>query len=119
MVEVFILACLKCGATLADGQSFCENCRRDMAQYPVKPDTVVHIIPRPAEPEEKKHAGKEERAKKEPHAYLRSTIRWLTVTVGIMTIVICALAAILLETLQAPEEPNTIGKNYTVIESDR
>ena len=115
MVEVFILACLKCGRELAEGQSFCEECRQGMAQYPVKPDTPVCIIPRPKEPTEKKTPRKDKQADKALHAHLRSAIRWLIFTVGVLTIIVCLLAGLLFEKLGEPADPNVIGRNYTVI----
>ena len=114
MVEVFILACLKCGRELSQGQSFCDSCRQEMAQHPIKPDTPVHIIPRPAEPVEKKTGRKEQPSEKAQHAHLHSAIKWLVVAVGILTMVSCLLAALLLNSMQEPPEPD-IGRNYTVI----
>ena len=113
------MACLKCGRPLSEGQSFCDSCRQVMAQYPVKPDTVVHIIPRPAVTEEKKNTRKEMSAEKDLHIHLKSTIRWLLFTVGALTILVCLLAVNLLNTLQEPpENPGVIGQNYTVVEND-
>ncbi len=111
------MACLKCGRELAEGQSFCNGCREDMAQHPVKPDTPVHIIPRPVVQTEKKQSRKDKQSDKQQHAHLRSAIRWLTAAVGILTVVSCLLAGILLHTLAAEPKPEEIGRNYTVIES--
>ena len=108
------MACLKCGRDLTEGQSFCDSCRQDMAQYPIKPDTPVHIIPRPVEPVEKKSARKEKPSDKQLHTHLHSAIRWLVVAVGILTIITCLLAALLLNRMTEPKEPD-IGRNYTVI----
>lgn len=117
MVEVFILACLKCGSELSEGQSFCDRCRQDMAQYPIKPDTPVHIIPRPVVPVEKKSGRKEQRPEQALHAHLHSAIRWLVVAVAILTMVTCLLAALLLNGFSQPPQPD-IGRNYTVITND-
>ncbi|MBR4864116.1 MAG: hypothetical protein IKU07_06020 [Oscillospiraceae bacterium] len=112
------MGCLKCGRELSEGQSFCDSCRQDMAQYPIKQDAPVHIIPRPVEPVEKKPSRKEKPSEQALHDHLRSAIRWLVVAVGILTMVACLLAALLLNGMNEPPEPD-IGRNYTVITTDQ
>ena len=35
------MQCMKCGRDLDENQVFCDICREDMKEYPVKPGTVV------------------------------------------------------------------------------
>ncbi len=37
------MGCMKCGREIALGQVFCKECLADMANYPVKPGTPVHL----------------------------------------------------------------------------
>ena len=40
------MRCLKCGRELKESQVFCDICREDMANYPVKPGTPIQLPPR-------------------------------------------------------------------------
>ena len=40
--------CLRCGAEVAEGESFCTDCLAEMEKYPVPPDTYVMIPKRSA-----------------------------------------------------------------------
>lgn len=35
--------CLKCGRETEDDQSFCLDCQKEMAKYPIDPNAVVHL----------------------------------------------------------------------------
>jgi len=37
------LACMKCGRDTLEGRVFCQECREDMKNYPVKPNVVVQL----------------------------------------------------------------------------
>lgn len=112
------MACLKCGRETEEGRSFCEKCHQVMALYPVKPNTPVHIPKRVFAQEEKKTAYQAPTPKEREFDRLHSCIRWLAATVGIMTVIICLLAGLLMDTLMDTPETNVIGKNYTVTEQD-
>jgi len=108
------VACLKCGKETEENQVFCECCREVMRRYPVEPNTVVIIPKRPNLPEERKLPRKKRQEDREK--LLRSAIRWLTVTTGVLTIVICILCGALWTVMSDRSEEDNIGRNYTYIE---
>ena len=93
--------CLRCGAEIEDALSFCDRCRQAMEAHPVKPGTPVQIIPRPQQEQEKKPSRRKESKKDDSTVRLRRIVRWLTVVIGIMTLVICVLCAVLIGALFA------------------
>lgn len=100
--------CMKCGREIPEGQVFCSGCLEVMATYPVAPDAHVHIPKRPAKASEKKPKGL---TPAEQIALLKKAIRWLLVTVAILTATMGILAILLLQTSEQPQRP--IGQNYT------
>mgnify|MGYP003300484812 CR=1 FL=1 len=109
------MACLKCGRETEGQQVFCSDCHQTMNRYPVNPDTVVVLPKRPAIPEEQKAARKQKRPE-EQEALLKRMIRWLLITIGVLTTLVCLLAGLLLYNLtNTPTKPN-IGQNYTFID---
>lgn len=93
--------CLRCGAKIEDALSFCDRCRQAMEAHPVKPGTPVQIISRPQQEQEKKPSRRKEARKDEANLRLRRIIRWQTVVIGAMTLVICVLCAVLIGVLFA------------------
>ena len=100
--------CIKCGREIPDGQVFCPGCLEGIATYPIAPDTPVHIPKRPAKAPEKKA---KELTPADQIKLLKKSIRWLLVTVAVLTAAIAILAALLLHEPPAQQQP--IGRNYT------
>lgn len=100
--------CMKCGREIPEGQVFCSGCLEVMAAYPVSPETHVHIPKRSAKSPEKKSKGI---TPAEQIRLLKTAIRWLLVTVAILTAAISILAILLLQQPQPQQRP--IGRNYT------
>lgn len=105
--------CLRCGVETENEEAFCENCRQEMAKYPVKPGTPVLITPR----EENDQERKPQKRRRRPGrlTQLRRLILWLVGIIVLLTIVICILGALLLQSWQAPEHPNNYGTNYNTV----
>lgn len=109
------MQCLKCGKKTEEKQVFCSACLADMACHPVKPDTAIHIPHREPYIPKKRHR---ELTTEEINAQLRSMIRWLTVTVGVLALLICLLAGLLIQSLQKDSNLQAIGKNYTTADQN-
>lgn len=109
--------CLKCGKETEHGQVFCPDCQNGMQEYPVDPGTVVHLPHRdPAW--DKKPTFEKEQTESEIIAKLRRLIRWLTLTVGILTLLVCLLAGLLFAGLGDSSVDLNIGKNYSTVGTD-
>ena len=109
--------CMKCGREISDEQVFCNDCLAVMDAYPVPPDAVVRIPRRAPRSPEKKYR---EVSAKEQILQLRSTIRWLVLTVTVLTVVLILTTAMLLHQLDKPSAPkptgNPLGRNYTTVQ---
>ena len=107
------MECLKCGREIEPSQAFCDECVAKMAKHPIEPGTPVHLPLRPTSGE-KAAARKRERTPSQIIAELRKMIRWLTVIIAVLSLLLCATAAFLLHTLDNQSESNRPGRNYTV-----
>ena len=107
------MGCLKCGKETEENQVFCEECCQGMEKYPVKPGTVVQLQIRTPKAQEKKGQKRKEQDPKETIRQLRKLIRWLTVVIACMTVVICLLAGFVIHTMEEPATAGNIGRNYT------
>ena len=88
--------CMKCGNEIPDGQVFCEDCLNVMAKYPVKPDTPVQILKRPARTE-KKHSR--QISQKEVIRKQAKKIRRLTWIAVLLFVLLTLVAGLYLQTI--------------------
>ena len=105
--------CLKCGKTTRETATFCDQCVADMEQYPVKPGTIVHLLPRPKRPEYKTPETYREAADRAQLQQAKRTARWLMVLTVILAVLLLISTWMLLQSLNQPTEAPPIGKNYT------
>ena len=103
--------CLKCGKKTADPHVFCEECQAVMDAAPVKPGTPVHL-PHRAEPQDRK-ARYRSPSPAETISSLKRMVRWLVVTIAVMTVIICMMAGVIYRTISEQTNASLIGKNYT------
>lgn len=109
--------CLKCGKEALGTNVFCENCLQDARSYPVKPGTAIHLHQRDAVISQRKQAPAHRGpTPNEQIRQLRRTIRRLSLTVAVLSVVLCLVAAMLIHTLSTPAEDSEIGKNYTTVQ---
>lgn len=87
--------CMKCGKEAAQGQAFCDDCLAVMAQYPVKPDTVVQLPPKRTLGADRKTSRKKDLSPKELLRRQRKLVKKLQLTVLIL-LVLLVLAIVLL-----------------------
>ena len=109
--------CLKCGKETTENQVFCSSCQEVMQDYPVKPGTAVHIIPREQRPQEKKPPRRKEADREDQLDRLRLVIRCLAAAVAVLSVLLCATAGMLIHTLGTKPAENPIGRNYTTTAS--
>ena len=106
------MQCLKCGKETTDEKVFCDSCLEVMAQYPVNPATPVPAPREETHPQEKKSARRRLPAEQETILQLKGLIRLLSVTVAILTVLLCIVAGLLLQKMDNKQN-DSIGRNYT------
>lgn len=108
--------CMKCGREIEEGQVFCIDCLKDMANYPVRPGTAVHLPKRPAySPMRRTMPKRKVRSQEEIIRRLRLRNRWLSLalTVAILLAILLAFPAV---QFFLSVEHYDLGQNYTVIQ---
>lgn len=108
--------CLKCGKEAQGNNVFCPECLLDASAYPVKPGTALQLHPRNAAAERKAVPRFRTPTPAEQIQQLRGSVRWLSLTVAVLSVVLCLTAAMLIHTLNTPAEDKQIGKNYTTVD---
>ena len=82
--------CLRCGAEVAEGESFCANCLAEMEKYPVPPDTYVMIPKRSAQ---RPSVRKTTLSDDEKLRIFNSQLKRARIWIAILLIVIAGLSA--------------------------
>ncbi len=104
--------CTKCGRETADNAVFCKKCLGIMAQYPVKPGTVIQL-PQRKKPSAKKAAPRKKSLSPEELVISqRRTIKWLWVVLACTFLLLCLSVTLLFQINQEQESATTIGQNY-------
>ena len=109
--------CMKCGVEIPEKQVFCDRCLAAMAEYPVKPDSHIHLPKREDAAEAAKRAAKKKRAPsaEEKIAALRVKVTLLRLAAIVLFLLLCVLSALfgvhLYEDMNV--QPAT-GQNYTI-----
>lgn len=85
-----------------------------MADYPVKPDTKVHLPHRPQTAAPKKQSRKRQLQPEEQLALMHRMIRRLIAALVVVTVLFVLSAAGLAYTYKNSEAAPTIGRNYTI-----
>lgn len=110
------MQCLKCAQEIEDGQVFCDRCLEEMAQYPVKPGTKLHLPNRPGPDAAKKPLlRKREPSPQEQLRRYREIIKWMTVSIFAVILLLVFALALLLETNRGNEGQQNIGQNYNTV----
>ena len=113
------MLCLKCGKETAENQVFCDDCLEVMQAYPVKPGTAIHLPHRELPSHEKKPSRRQEAPQADQLSQLRVLIRCLAATIAVLSVLLCATAAMLIHTLDRDSAfpGSAIGRNYTTADS--
>lgn len=108
--------CMKCGREIEEGQVFCIDCLKDMARYPIRPGTAVHLPKRPSYMSIRRAVPKrkaipaEELVKKQ-----RKLIRRMALALTILSL-LAALLAYPATVHLLENSDSIIGQNYSVIQ---
>lgn len=102
--------CLKCKRETEGTNVFCQDCLQIMENYPVKPGTPVYLPRRPNRNVEK---SQPRRRPEDIILRMQKAVRWLTLVIGVLSLLLCMLAAMLLNTLNQEVQETNIGRNYT------
>lgn len=108
--------CMKCGVEIPEQQVFCDHCLQIMEQYPVKPDTHIHLPNRTSDIEPVKKPVKKKRTLSQEELLSSLKLRVLRLRLAVVALVFlllvtCGLFAVNL--YQQYHEP-IVGKNYTI-----
>ncbi len=106
--------CLKCGKETADAHIFCDSCLSVMSEYPVKPDTTVHLPHRPEAAAPKKQSRKRAMQPEEQLAAMHRLVRRLIAALVAVTVLFVLSAAGLAYTYKNSDTTPTVGRNYTI-----
>ena len=108
------MQCMKCGREIPAGQVFCEECLAEMAEYPVKPGTVVTLPSRPKQTAPRKTANHrpavslEEQVKKQG-----KIIRGLSWCLTLSVALLIAVSALAVSLLTEETDQTLPGQNYS------
>ena len=88
--------CMKCGAETPEGQVFCDHCLSVMEDYPIKPDTRIHLPKRDDPVEAPKRSPRKKRLTQEEQiSALRLKVLRLRLTAVILALLLCVAGVIL------------------------
>lgn len=108
--------CMKCGVEIPENQVFCQHCLSVMEEYPIKPDTHIHLPKReePAAPAKRPSKKKRTLTPEEQISVLHTKVLRLRLVAVVLAFFLCAVSAFLglklYEQMQAP----VTGLNYTI-----
>ena len=104
------MQCLKCGREIAAEDVFCRKCLVGMANYPIKPGTVVQI---PKQPPVKRPSERRPQITAERKAeILTRRVRLLSWLLVLSVALSICLGALLVSTIGTGEDKPEIGQNY-------
>ena len=115
------MRCMRCGRECTDAQVFCDQCLKLMQANPVKPGAVVH----PVDSSKRYAEAPAVRVRRQPSpeekiTALRSAVRWLSLAVVALSLILGIIAWLLVDSLNGSEDvmPGNLGRNYTAVETE-
>lgn len=103
--------CLRCGAEVAEGESFCAHCLAEMEKYPVPSDTYVMIPKRSAQ---RPSVLKTSLSDDEKLRIFNSQLKRARIWIAVLLIVIAGLSAFCVWLLLRDQQP-VVGQNYSTV----
>lgn len=104
--------CMKCGREIPAGQVFCDRCLEVMAQYPVKPDTAIHLPHRREQVVTKK--TRRPASPEEQVIQWRKRCRGLLACLLVALLLLVAAGVAILQLMPEDQVPMPVGRNYTI-----
>ena len=111
------MKCTKCGRDMEENGVFCKRCLQTMAQYPIKPGTVIQLPQRKAAAPKKGFSRKRQLSTEEQLLRQRKTIRWLWAALICALLLLLLSASFHIRTTQEQAPTETIGQNYMTREA--
>ena len=107
--------CMKCGVEIPENQVFCDPCLSVMEDYPIKPDTRIHLPKRDNPVEAPKRSSRKKRLTQEEQiSALRLKVLRLRLTAVILALLLCVAGAILGQKMYEDFTKPDTGRNYTI-----
>ena len=109
--------CMKCGVEIPENHVFCDHCLAVMEDYPIKPDTHIHLPKRNDIPESAKRGTKKKRtpSAEEKISALRMKVLRLRLVVVILIFLLCVISALFgLHMYGDIHAQPATGQNYTI-----
>ena len=107
------MQCMKCGRDLTAGEVFCDECRKTMEKYPVKPGTVVQLPHRVTESAVKKQPPRRRTLSPEDQLVLLKRMARKIALALVLSILLCAgLGYLAITQLLDNKEKQAPGQNY-------
>ncbi len=103
--------CLRCGAEVTEGESFCAHCLAEMEKYPVPSDAYVMI---PKRTEQRMPARKTTLSDGEKLHISNSRLKRARIWIAALLIVIAGLSAFCVWLLLREQQP-VVGQNYSSV----
>ena len=103
--------CLRCGAEIAEGESFCANCLAEMEKYPVPEDTYVMI---PKRSDRRPAARKASLSADEKLMLANSRLKRAHILIAFLLLVIACLSTFTVWLLIREQQP-VVGQNYSTV----
>ena len=105
--------CIKCGRETGEDQVFCEQCLKEMENYPVKPGTAIRIpTHEPREEVKKQPKRKTVLPPSEQIQRLRKKVRALRVVLALMLLICAGLCFVIGWTVMELDFQRLLGQNY-------
>ena len=110
--------CMKCGQKIEEDQVFCSTCLEGMANYPVRPGTVV-LLPNHGKSAQKKPATKK-KVPPTPEEQLISAkrnIKFLRILTLILVLIAGVLSWITSRVITELDVQRLLGRNYNTVQT--
>lgn len=105
--------CLRCGADVPDGESFCENCLSYMKDYPV-PENVHVMIPKPSASARRPSGWKQTLSADEKLHIANGKLKRARIVIALLLLLVAGLSA-LSAWLFVRDRGPAVGQNYSTV----
>ena len=105
--------CLKCGAEIPDGKSFCEKCLEGMKAYPVPEDVSVNIQRRS---DAGRRSKKQTLSAEEKLVLVNGKLKRTRRLCALLLVLCLALAGLFVWKILQDQKP-VVGQNYSTVAS--
>ncbi len=110
--------CMKCGREIDENQAFCEICRLEMEQHPVKPGTVILLPNQMKQPPKKQSVRKKPAVPAEEQMpQLKKKLWRLRFLAMFLTLLIAGLVYVNSRVITELDIQRLLGQNYSTFES--